>query len=131
MGILPKFVVNKRLPAFKGVQLLGGKTLMYGKNVSESKKKTLRTWSPNIQTKHLFSSALNRTLHIQLTTSCLRNIKKWGGLDTYLFKTKPEELGEKGMWLRRSVIAAHATRKARELPCVPEATPEQPNRPVS
>jgi large subunit ribosomal protein L28 len=114
---------------FKRAQLglFHGKSKQYGNNVPFSKKKTRRTWLPNIQNKRLESAALGRLVEVKLTTRALRTIKKasrtrfpqrkaaqdssctftqHGGLDNYVLKTKAELLGWEGMRIRLLVRAA-------------------------
>ncbi|KAI0044847.1 mitochondrial 50S ribosomal protein L28-like protein, partial [Auriscalpium vulgare] len=80
--------------------LFHGKMKQYGNNVPFSKKKTRRTWLPNVQSKRLVSEALGETLKVKLTTRALKTIKKYGGLDQYLLQTKTDLLGWEGMRLR-------------------------------
>ncbi|RPD60569.1 hypothetical protein L226DRAFT_506457 [Lentinus tigrinus ALCF2SS1-7] len=80
--------------------LFQGKTKLYGNSVPNSKHKTRRSWLPNVHNKRLFSDALQQHLRIKLTTRALKTIKKHGGVDNYLLKTKPELLGWEGMRLR-------------------------------
>jgi large subunit ribosomal protein L28 len=63
---------------FKRAQLglFHGKSKQYGNNVPFSKKKTRRTWLPNIQNKRIESAALGRHVEVKLTTRALRTIKK-------------------------------------------------------
>lgn len=89
--------------------LFHGKLKQYGNNVPFSKKKTRRTWLPNVQNKRLTSEALGRKVEVKVTTRALKTIKKHGGLDQYLLKTKPELLGYEGMRLRISVREALQT----------------------
>ena len=42
--------------------------------------------------KHLFSQALGTSLKVKVTTSVLRSINKFGGLDEYLLKTTDKKL---------------------------------------
>lgn len=56
--------------------LFQGKTKQYGNNVPFSKKKTRRTWLPNVQNKRLFSDALGEDVRVKVTTRALRTIKK-------------------------------------------------------
>ncbi|KAK9842479.1 hypothetical protein WJX81_001880 [Elliptochloris bilobata] len=73
--------------------LYGGKKLLSGNMISEDgKNKSRRTWKPNVQRKNLFSEALNRCVRLRITTSCLRTIDKYGGLDNYLLQTSDEKL---------------------------------------
>ncbi|TFK31476.1 hypothetical protein BDQ12DRAFT_729525 [Crucibulum laeve] len=89
---------------FKRAQLglFHGKMKQYGNNVPFSKKKTRRTWLPNVQRKRLESEALGeQRLHI--TTRALKSIKKHGGLDNYVKNTRADLLGWEGMRLRMAI----------------------------
>lgn len=63
---------------FKRSQLgiFQGKSKQYGNNVPFSKHKTRRTWLPNVQTKRIFSDALNQSVKLKVTTRALKTIKK-------------------------------------------------------
>ena len=77
---------------------------MSGNNVGEVYgKRSRRSWRPNAQVKAVFSHALGRFLRIRMTAGTLRTIDKVGGLDQYLFRMKPERLGQFGMQLREVV----------------------------
>ncbi|EME89562.1 uncharacterized protein MYCFIDRAFT_160758, partial [Pseudocercospora fijiensis CIRAD86] len=95
--------------------LYGGQRVQFGNNVSEKfKTKTRRRWNPNIVTKRLWSSALNRHVQIRVTTRVLRTIDKLGGLDEYLLGEKEmriRELGESGWWLRWAIMQTPAIKK--------------------
>ncbi|KAL4071753.1 hypothetical protein V8B97DRAFT_2004466 [Scleroderma yunnanense] len=95
--------------------LFHGKLKQYGNNVPFSKKKTRRTWLPNVQNKRLASDALGRKIELKVTTRALKTIRKHGGLDQYLLRTKPELLGYEGMRLRilvREALQAEAVAQA-------------------
>lgn len=66
---------------------------------------------PNTQLRNLFSDALNRPFKIQTTSSVLRDMEKFGGLDAYLLRQNPDHLDEKALWLRESVQNARTIRK--------------------
>lgn len=51
-----------------------GKTLMFGNNVSHSKRHTKRTWRPNIQRATILINGLRKQIHI--CTRCLRTQHK-------------------------------------------------------
>ncbi|KAG7445294.1 uncharacterized protein BT62DRAFT_898076 [Guyanagaster necrorhizus] len=92
---------------FKRSQLgiFQGKSKQYGNNVPFSKHKTRRTWLPNVQTKRIFSEALNQSVKLKVTTRALKTIKKHGGLDKYLTRgMKPSELSHEGMRLRVRIL---------------------------
>ncbi|KAF9531102.1 mitochondrial 50S ribosomal protein L28-like protein, partial [Crepidotus variabilis] len=84
--------------------LFQGKMKQYGNNVPFSKKKTRRSWLPNVQHKRLPSEILDSLIRVKLTTRALRTIKKKGGLDTYLKTTSSDILGDTGMRLRLRVL---------------------------
>ncbi|KAI1786228.1 hypothetical protein LXA43DRAFT_75621 [Ganoderma leucocontextum] len=90
---------------FKRAQLglFHGKMKQFGNNVPNSKQKTRRTWLPNVHNHRLLSETLGQRLRIKVATRALKTINKYGGLDTYLLKTKPELLGWEGMRLRTMV----------------------------
>lgn len=66
---------------------------------------------PNTQLRNLFSEALNKPFKVQVTTSVLRDMEKFGGLDAYLLRQNPQELDDKALWLRDSVKNAREIRK--------------------
>ncbi|KAL1918395.1 mitochondrial 54S ribosomal protein bL28m [Calcarisporiella thermophila] len=84
--------------------LFGGKHIQFGNNNPFSKKKTRRNWLPNVQSKRIFSEALNSYVKLNVTTSILRTIDKKGGLDQYLLKTRDQNIfSKKGLQLKREI----------------------------
>ena len=84
--------------------LYDGRSIQSGNNVGETfNNKTRRRWLPNVHSKRVWSEALGRALALKVTAGALRTIDKVGGLDNYLFRMRPERLGEKGMELRQMV----------------------------
>ena len=63
---------------FKRAQLglFGGKTRQSGNNVPFSKKKTRRTWLPNVHNQRLFSETLQDYIRVKVTARALKTIKK-------------------------------------------------------
>ena len=120
--------------------LFHGKTKQYGNNVPFSKKKTRRTWLPNIQTKRLFSDALGEKVRVKLSMRALKTIRKvskllsfstllftlitaqYGGIDKYVLNTKSDLLGWEGMRLRVAVREAQE-RNALEASTSPSEAP--------
>ncbi|KAH7915951.1 hypothetical protein BJ138DRAFT_1053876 [Hygrophoropsis aurantiaca] len=80
--------------------LFHGKLKQYGNNVPFSKHKTRRTWLPNVQRKRLQSDIMDKEIRVKLTTRALKTVNKYGSIDQYLLRTKPELLGWEGMRLR-------------------------------
>ena len=91
--------------------LFGGSRPQTGNKISKgrNKGKTKRSWQPNIKLETLRSEALNKDLTLRVTHTCLRTIKKCGGLDQYLLGDKPariKELGLLGWKLRWAIMNA-------------------------
>ncbi|MBF0588798.1 MAG: 50S ribosomal protein L28 [Magnetococcales bacterium] len=84
---------------------LGGKAPQSGNKVSHSQRKTKRKWMPNIQTKMLFSTVLNRSIRVTITTRTLRSVDKAGGIDRYLKLIEPEKLNATMRRLQKEIIA--------------------------
>ena len=57
---------------------LTGKKLMFGNNVSHSKRKTRRTFNPNLQTKKFYIPEEDKWITLKISTSALRDIDKKG-----------------------------------------------------
>lgn len=83
---------------------LSGKKLQFGNNVSHSKRRTKRTFKPNVQKVTLTSDALGCNVSLEVATRTLRTVQKKGGLDSYLLKTEDRELAEEGLRLKRRVL---------------------------
>jgi len=98
--------VDHSAHVFKRAQrgLFAGKRRLVGYSVSASKRHTKRHWLPNVQRKRLFSATLGRSLELSVTTTALRTIDRFGGLDEYLLRSQQGQLrsalGEK---LKRTV----------------------------
>ena len=75
---LPSLAAAVLSQPFKRSQLglFHGKTKQYGNSVPFSKKKTRRSWLPNIQSKRLYSDALGETVRVKVTTRALKTIRK-------------------------------------------------------
>lgn len=95
--------------------LYGGKTKLFGNQISHSVRHTRRTWKPNVQKKRVWSDALGRHVRMQLTTHVLRTIDFHGGLDNYLLQTSDQKIGSRwGSQLKVAVAAATASKRGRE-----------------
>eukprot|EP00293_Proteomonas_sulcata_P007391 CAMPEP_0184308964 /NCGR_PEP_ID=MMETSP1049-20130417/17280_1 /TAXON_ID=77928 /ORGANISM="Proteomonas sulcata, Strain CCMP704" /LENGTH=112 /DNA_ID=CAMNT_0026621757 /DNA_START=21 /DNA_END=359 /DNA_ORIENTATION=- len=92
--------------------------------VSFSNRKTRRTWTPNVQTKRLWSDSFGTLLKLRVTTSVLKLIDKFGGLDNYLTSTPDERLAsELGVSLKEQVLEQQRRKAAgEELLPVPKQT---------
>lgn len=67
-----------------------------------------RTWKPNVQTKRIFSLALDHYIRINLTTHALRCIDKAGGLDEYLLNIPDRKLeNENAVFWKRKIASVY------------------------
>ncbi|MCL2325942.1 MAG: 50S ribosomal protein L28 [Proteobacteria bacterium] len=55
-----------------------GKSPLVGNNVSHANNKTKKVQLPNIQTKRIYVSELNRFVRVRLSTRALRTVSKLG-----------------------------------------------------
>ena len=83
---------------------LTGKKVQFGHNVSHSKRRTKRTFMPNIQKVSLPSDVLGCDVSLQVSVRALRTVQKKGGLDAFLIKTADKDLAEEGLRLMRRVL---------------------------
>ncbi|BDA43120.1 probable 50S ribosomal protein L28 at N-terminal half [Coccomyxa sp. Obi] len=93
--------------------LYAGKTVLSGNNVSEDGgNRTRRIWRPNVQSKAIYSEALDRMVRLNVTTAAMRTIDKYGGLDAYLLETPDEKLAsDVGSKLKEQIRAALVKQK--------------------
>lgn len=84
--------------------LYGSARIQFGNNISEKHNvKTQRFWRPNILVKSFFSPSIGANIKTRLTMRVLKTIKREGGIENYLLKSKPariKELGPGGWNLR-------------------------------
>lgn len=86
--------------------LYGNKMTRFGNKVSFAENKTRRTWKPNVQKKTLFSETLQRKLTFRMTTSVIRTVKRFGGIDEYLVRTRDSEIKyDKAILLKQEILA--------------------------
>jgi ribosomal protein L28 len=70
---------------------LTGKKRMVGNNVSHSKRRTKREFSPNLKTKRFWSEEEKRFITLKVSASGMRNISK-NGLDACIRKAQSKGL---------------------------------------
>ena len=67
--------------------ITNGKDITFGNNVSNSKRRTRRSFQLNMFTKSLYSELYGKSIRMKVTNQGLRSIDKYGGLDNYLLKS--------------------------------------------
>lgn len=84
--------------------LYGSARIRFGNTVAEKhRNKSRRVWRPNVHVKTFFSPALGARVKTRLTLRVLKTIRREGGIENYLLKSKParvKELGPGGWNLR-------------------------------
>ena len=83
--------------------LYDGKDIRAGNNVSHSERKTKRTFKPNVFIKRVYSEILDEMVRFHLTTSALRTIDKYGGLDLYLLRSRHVTEGQ-GLAVKKRIL---------------------------
>jgi len=72
---------------------LTGKKVMVGNNVSHSKRRTKRTFYPNLQKKRFYNAEDGSFVTLRVSTSAMRTINKIG------LKAAIAQAKEKGTWV--------------------------------
>ena len=74
---------------------LTGKKVQFGNNVSKANNKTKKKFIPNIQSITFKSNILSQNLKLNVATSAVRTVTKYGGIDEFLIRTKNKNLSPK------------------------------------
>jgi large subunit ribosomal protein L28 len=82
--------------------------------VSHSNIKTKRVTQPNVQTRRVFSRALNRMVALKLATSTLRSMEHAGGFDTFILNQPVENMSPKAAVVQRQIRATKRRKSASE-----------------
>ncbi|MDA5192552.1 50S ribosomal protein L28 [Govanella unica] len=82
---------------------LTGKTVLYGNKVSHANNKSRRRFLPNLNNVSLLSDALNQSVRFRISANALRTVEHNGGLDSYLMKTRSDNLSLKARRLKKLI----------------------------
>ncbi|KAH0599679.1 hypothetical protein MHUMG1_02469 [Metarhizium humberi] len=95
--------------------LYGSARIRFGNNVAEKhNNKSRRFWRPNVHVKTFFSPSLGARVKTRLTLRVLKTIRREGGIENYLLKSKPariRELGPGGWNLRWILMQTQAVQQ--------------------
>ncbi|KAL7785151.1 hypothetical protein V8C37DRAFT_394717 [Trichoderma ceciliae] len=95
--------------------LYGSARIRFGNNVAEKhNNKSRRFWRPNVHVKTFLIPALGARVKTRLTLRVLKTIRREGGLENYLLKSKParlKELGPGGWNLRWLLMQSQAVQQ--------------------
>ncbi len=88
---------------------LTGKRPMVKHLVSHSNRKTKAKSNPNVQSKRLFSKALDEMVRLQVATKTIKDMEHIGGLYTFILNQDNEKLSKRALELknriRRKILA--------------------------
>jgi len=82
---------------------LSGKGPVVKNLVSHSNIKTKSTAYPNIQSKRVYSQALNSFVNFKVATSTLRTLEHKGGLDSYILKQDDKKLSKRALTVKNKI----------------------------
>ncbi|KAL7929134.1 hypothetical protein V8C35DRAFT_316320 [Trichoderma chlorosporum] len=95
--------------------LYGSARIRFGNNVAEKhNNKSRRFWRPNVHVKTFLMPSLGARIKTRLTLRVLKTIRREGGLENYLLKSKParvKELGPGGWNLRWLLMQSSAVQQ--------------------
>ena len=83
-----------------------GKTVMSGNNVSHANNRTRRRFLPNLQVTTMQSDILGRSLKLRVSTSAIRTVEKYGGIDPFLIQARNSELADEARAIKSEILAA-------------------------
>ena len=82
---------------------LSGKGPVVKNLVSHSNIKTKSTAYPNIQSKRVYSQALNSFVNFKVATSTLRTLEHKGGFDSYILKQDDKKLSKRALTVKNKI----------------------------
>ncbi len=83
---------------------LSGKRVMTGNNVSHANNRTRRRFLPNLCNVKLVSEKLDLSIRLKISANALRSVEHAGGLDSYLIKSKDQNLSSKARRLKKKIL---------------------------
>lgn len=92
--------------------MVSKKKVMYGNNVSHSKRRTRRRFLPNLQRVTMLSDALGVPVQLRVSTRGIRTIEANGGIDAWLLAASSAKLTDEALKLKRRIQRAAEKRKA-------------------
>ncbi|KAL5086887.1 hypothetical protein Trisim1_008636 [Trichoderma cf. simile WF8] len=95
--------------------LYGSARIRFGNNVAEKhNNKSRRFWRPNVHVKTFLMPSLGARIKTRLTLRVLKTVRREGGIENYLLKSKParvKELGPGGWNLRWLLMQSRAVQQ--------------------
>ena len=83
---------------------LSGKKVMTGNNVSHANNRTKRKFLPNLNNVSLVSEKLDLTIKFKISANALRSVEHAGGLDSFLLKSKDDNLSAKAKRIKNKIL---------------------------
>ena len=91
---------------------LTGKGWQAGNKVSHANNKTRTRFMPNLCQVSLMSDVMGLSYNLRISAIALKSVEHVGGLDTFLLKSKNENLSDKVLKLKRSIAKKVEGQKA-------------------
>ena len=82
---------------------LTGVKVMFGNNVSHSKRKTRRVFLPNLHNKKFLSYMLQSLVSFRVTPCAMKTVDVKGGIDEFLLNAKDEKLSKKALKMKKTL----------------------------
>lgn len=82
---------------------LTGKRPMVKNLVSHSNRKTKTKSNPNVQSKRLFSRALDEMVRLLVATKAIKDMEHMGGLDAFLLSQPEEKMSPRALEVRNRI----------------------------
>lgn len=81
--------------------------------VSHSNIKTKSVAQPNVQSKRLYSKALDQMVRLQVATSAIRDMEHMGGFDVFILGQKSEKLSPRAQEVQARIKRQMKAKKAK------------------
>ena len=78
--------------------------VIFGRRISNSNCKTKRKFLINKSNYYFKSEILKNKYRIRTSKNCVKTLKIYGGLDTYLIKTSNKKLNDKMTKIKKKII---------------------------
>lgn len=89
---------------------LTGKRPMVKHLVSHSNRKTKSKSNPNVQSKRLFSKALDEMVRLQVATKAIKDMEHMGGLDQFILNQDDAKLSKRALEVKTRIRRKLATK---------------------
>lgn len=79
--------------------------------VSHSNRKTKSIANPNVQSKRLFSRALDEMVRLQVATKAIKDMEHMGGFDNFLLNQDDAKLSKRALTVKNRIFRKISAKK--------------------